>query len=340
MLALRLLVGWRYLGRWTLRDGLRTIPVAAGSVGMGCIGFPYHPVIEVTSKCNLSCIRCHVGSSSLGVSPPFEDLARLIRGIGQIPEFRMVVFTGGEPLVREDVTRVIEACGGSMEEISLTTNGVLLSEKAQELKEVGLNRVNVSLDSLDKETYRKISGMDTLDRVIEGIRVANQAGLAPVKINMVMMNGLNDHELERMIEFAGEENAILQLIELETSKERLNDDLYSRYHYDLREIEEQLKGRAERIVSRRMHHRMKYYLPTEVEIVRPMHNSEFCANCTRIRITSDGYLKPCLLTNKGNVDVLRPMRAGASDQEIVELFLEAVNNREPYWVKAPPQRIS
>jgi len=296
--------------------------------------------ISITQRCNLKCFYCHKeGEVAPGTEMTPEEIGRLVSIASGLGMSKLKI-TGGEPLVREDVTRVIEACGGSMEEISLTTNGVLLSEKAQELKEVGLNRVNVSLDSLDKETYRKISGMDTLDRVIEGIRVANQAGLAPVKINMVMMNGLNDHELERMIEFAGEENAILQLIELETSKERLNDDLYSRYHYDLREIEEQLKGRAERIVSRRMHHRMKYYLPTEVEIVRPMHNSEFCANCTRIRITSDGYLKPCLLTNKGNVDVLRPMRAGASDQEIVELYLEAVNNREPYWVKAPPQRIS
>jgi GTP 3',8-cyclase len=296
--------------------------------------------ISITQRCNLKCFYCHKeGEVTPGTEMTPEEIGRLVSIASGLGMSKLKI-TGGEPLVRKDVTRVIEACGGSMEEISLTTNGVLLSEKAQELKEVGLDRVNVSLDSLDKETYRKISGMDTLDRVIEGIRAANQAGLVPVKINMVMMNGLNDHEFERMIEFAGEENAILQLIELETSKEHLNDGLYSRYHYDLKEIEEQLKGRAERIVSRRMHHRMKYYLPTEVEIVRPMHNSEFCANCTRIRITSDGYLKPCLLTNKGNVDVLRPMRAGVSDQEIVELFMEAVNNREPYWVKAPPQRIS
>jgi len=296
--------------------------------------------ISITQRCNLKCFYCHKeGEVAPGTEMTPEEIGRLVSIASGLGMSKLKI-TGGEPLVREDVTRVIEACGGSMEEVSLTTNGVLLSEKAQELKEVGLDRVNVSLDSLDKETYRGISGMDTLDRVIEGIRAANQAGLVPVKINMVMMNGLNDHELERMIEFAGEENAILQLIELETSKEHLNDGLYSRYHYDLKEIEEQLKGRAERIVSRRMHHRMKYYLPTEVEIVRPMHNSEFCANCTRIRITSDGYLKPCLLTNKGNVDVLRPMRAGVSDQEIVELFMEAVNNREPYWVRAPPQRIS
>ena len=161
MLALRLLVGWRYLGRWTLRDGLRTIPVAAGSVGMGCIGFPYHPVIEVTSKCSLSCIRCHVGSSSLGVSPPFEDLARLIRGIGQIPEFRMVVFTGGEPLVREDLPELARVAKGVGLPVVIATNATLIDDgTARVLRRSGVVGAAISLDAVDPRTSRQDPGQE------------------------------------------------------------------------------------------------------------------------------------------------------------------------------------
>lgn len=265
-----------------------------------------------------------------------DEISKLISLASRL-DISKVKITGGEPLIRKDVTEIIEECAAKMEEVSLTTNGILLAERADELSEAGLDRVNISLDSLRKDTYKQITGVDALERVLDGVRAANNAGLVPIKLNTVLLRGINDHELDDMIRFAEKEGAILQLIELEASREKLNDGFYSRYHLDLHEIEEQLKIRAERIVSRKMHHRMKYYLPTEVEVVRPMHNSEFCANCTRIRITSDGWVKPCLLTNKGNVDILGPLRAGASEEELTALFIKAVNNREPYWSESQLQ---
>jgi len=126
---------------------------------MGCIGFPYHPVIEVTSKCSLSCIRCHVGSSSLGVSPPFEDLARLIRGIGQIPEFRMVVFTGGEPLVREDLPELARVAKGVGLPVVIATNATLIDDgTARVLRRSGVVGAAISLDAVDPGLHDRIRG--------------------------------------------------------------------------------------------------------------------------------------------------------------------------------------
>jgi len=287
--------------------------------------------ISITQRCNLNCFYCHrEGEESPRTEMTVDEIGTLISLASRL-DISKVKITGGEPLIRKDITEIIEECAGKMEEVSLTTNGILLADRADELSNAGLNRVNISLDSLKGETYRRITGVDALERVLEGVRAAKDAGLVPVKLNTVLLKGINDQELDEMIKFAEREGAILQLIELETSRDNLNDGFYSRYHVDMHEIEEQLKIRAERIVSRRMHHRMKYYLPTEVEVVRPMHNSEFCANCTRIRITSDGWVKPCLLTNKGNVDILGPLRSGASEEELTELFIKAVRNREPYW---------
>jgi len=289
--------------------------------------------LSVTQQCNLKCFYCHKeGEISPSNEMTPEEIGRLVAIAGEMG-MRKLKITGGEPLVREDISEVIEACCPHIEEISLTTNGILLSEKAHELKKAGLNRVNISLDTLDREIYRSISGVDGLDMVLKGIDGALEADLTPIKLNMVLMKGLNHDHVEELIRFSGEKGVILQIIELETSKERLESGFYQKYHFDLFELEEDLRSRAERIVSREMHHRMKYFLPTEVEVVRPMHNPEFCAHCNRLRVTSDGKLKPCLLSNDGLVDAVSPMREGMDDDHIRDLFRRTVENRKPYWME-------
>lgn len=244
--------------------------------------------------------------------------------------------TGGEPLLRDDICEVIRRASNYMKEISMTTNGALLDHCASGLKDAGLRRVNISLDVLDAEKYEIITGRDCLQQAINGVEAAIANDLTPVKLNMVVMKGVNDHEVEEMIHFAGEKGTILQLIELETDGGCKSAELYEKYHYDFASIERELKRDAIKVEERELHKRRKYFIEngsniTEVEVVKPMHNTTFCENCTRIRVTSDGKLKPCLLRNDNLVDIVGPIRSGASDEELTEIFEKAILLREPFW---------
>ncbi|RJS89328.1 GTP 3',8-cyclase MoaA [Candidatus Bathyarchaeota archaeon] len=289
--------------------------------------------ISVTQRCNLNCFYCHrEGESSLHRDEMTPEEIQRIVSIAASFGLSKVKITGGEPLLREDILEIVSRIHDTpgIEEVSMTTNGILLSDYAYELRKAGLARVNVSLDTLVRELFRRITGMDALRSVTLGIERAKDAGLHPVKVNMVLLKGLNENEVMSMIDFARRNGVILQIIELEAPKE---DDLYRRYHVSLDSVEALLEGMAEEIIVRRMHHRRKYHLRGggEVEVVKPMHNTEFCRHCNRIRVTSDGKLKPCLFRNDNLVDILGPMRRGASQDELKELFLEAVRRREPYF---------
>lgn len=287
--------------------------------------------ISITQRCDLRCLYCHrEGEVAPGDEMTPEEIERLV-AIGSSMGMRKLKITGGEPLLRDDILDIVRLTARLTGDVSMTTNGTLLSDLSSGLKEAGLRRVNVSLDTLDPGTYKMISGIDVLDRVINGIRKAISVGLSPVKLNMVVMKGTNSSEIDDMIRFSRDVGAVLQLIELEAPRENVNDGYYAKYHYDLDELERSLASRAVKVVPRDLHRRMKYFLPEEVEVVRPMHNSVFCANCHRLRITSDGHLKPCLLTSNGMIDVLTPIRKGASDSQLVALFRSAVGSREPYW---------
>jgi len=289
--------------------------------------------ISVTQRCNLNCFYCHregEDQSKKGEMTP-EEIQRIVAiaasfGLGEVK------LTGGEPLIRRDileiVTKIHETPG--VKEVSMTTNGILLPEYAYDLKKAGLARVNVSLDTLKSEIYKQITGVDALKSVTFGIAKAKDAGLHPVKVNMVLLKGLNEHEVPEMIDFARKNDVILQIIELEAPDE---NEWYKRYHANLDAVEHLLESMAESITIRKMHHRKKYHLRGggEVEIVKPMHNTEFCRHCNRIRVTSDGKLKPCLFRNDNLVDMLGPMRRGASEDTLRKVFLEAVKRREPYF---------
>jgi len=242
-----------------------------------------------------------------------------------------VKITGGEPLLREDVVEIVRRISSHVEEVSMTTNGYLLAERACDLKEAGLDRVNVSYHSGNPDVFCKIIGSDSYLRVREGIAAAKDCGLDPVKLNMVVMKGINEEEIPRMIEFAKEVGATLQLIEYQPLERGATD--WADYHYDLKPLEEELEARSSRVVEREMHRRRQYHLADGgiVEVVRPMHNSDFCMYCTRLRLTSNGELKPCLMRDDNHVEAVSLLRKGGNRESIKAAFREAVANREPFW---------
>lgn len=276
--------------------------------------------VSLTPKCNLSCIYCHregenAPEASLS-APEIAEVLRVAAGFG----IRSVKFTGGEPMLRPDLIEIIKSVPAGMES-SITTNGTLLAGLAADIKQAGLRRVNVSIDSLDPSTYEKITGSDKLSDVLEGIDEALDTGLTPVKLNMVVLKGINDHEVDDFLGYVrGNRDLVLQLIELMNFN---NCD----HHGELNGLENSLASRSKQIITRRMHHRKKYCLDgAEVEVVRPLHNTEFCAFCNRLRVTSDGKLKPCLLRTDNHVDI-----RGKSGKDLEDLFTEAVRRRAPFY---------
>lgn len=279
-----------------------------------------------------------------------DEIERIVK-IGRSLGINRVKLTGGEPLLRTDIIDIISLVSGHVREVSMTTNGTLLEDTAIELKEAGLARVNINLNTLSSSNYQKITGRDLFKTVMKGLISAKDAGYNPIKLNMVLLNGVNNHEIEDMAVFSSKLGAVLQLIELETTKGGVDNELFTRFHFDLSPIEKMLEHGAVDVKENPLHRRGKYFMPikndradsfnlteskknnglVEVEIVRPMHNSDFCRNCTRIRLTSDGRLKSCLFANDGLVDIVGPLREGKSDDTLKKIFENAAKNRRPYW---------
>ncbi|WP_369425571.1 GTP 3',8-cyclase MoaA [Methanothrix sp.] len=276
--------------------------------------------MSVTSRCNLRCIYCHHEGEMPADREISREMAVNVVSAASRLGMRSVKITGGEPLMRTDLEEMIagfkEVAPGI--EISITTNGVYLKDRADRLAAAGLSRANISLDSLDPERYRRITGAreGDLERVLCGIEAALISGLRPVKLNMVVLRE-NECEIPDMIEFSRKNGIILQLIEL------LGDGPKG----DLESVERMLEAEADGVLTREMHRRRKYFIKgAVVEIVRPMDNTEFCAHCNRLRVTSDGRLKPCLLRN----DNLLEMKSTDPD-EIEMLIVEAVRRRAPFF---------
>jgi cyclic pyranopterin phosphate synthase len=276
--------------------------------------------IALTSRCNLRCLYCHHEGE---VEPNGEISDEMVIGVAQAAAslgVRSLKLTGGEPLLRQGLADLIAQMPSDMK-ISLTTNGIYLAQQADELARAGLGRVNVSLDSLQPQTYRAITGgrEKDLERVLQGLDAAAEAGLLPIKLNVVVLKQ-NEAEIPAIIDFCREKDFIAQLIQL------LDLD-HKGLAGDIDAIEARLAAQADRVQTREMHRRKKYLLDgAEVEIVRPMDNTEFCANCNRLRITSDGKIKPCLLRSDNLVQI-----DSCDCGRIEELLQEANARREPYF---------
>ena len=301
--------------------------------------------ISVNRECNLACFYCHNEGDFHGrrtMTPgEIEDLARLASDMG----VRKLKLTGGEPLVRDDIVGIVQRVAPLFEEVSMTTNGVRLAPLVPALREAGLARVNISLNSLGRDRYVRICGSDHLDDVIAGIDASIEAGLTPVKLNMVLLKGINEDEVPDLLRFAAGRGAVLQIIELEIERERISSKIYSEHHADLGRIREWLLATGRRNGANPLHNRERYVLegeldgealpaPVEVELVMPMHNTGFCANCTRIRLTAGGYVKGCLFDRECVEDLLEPLREGEGPEELERRIMKVVSERKPYWNEA------
>ena len=287
--------------------------------------------ISLTQRCNFNCFFCHQEGESGPNGEVTPDEIEAVVSVAAELGINKIKLTGGEPLLRDDVVEIVRRISPYVDEVSMTTNGYMLKEKACDLREAGLKRVNISFHSTDPEKFCKIIGRESVQAVREGIDAALECGLSPIKLNMVVMKGINDEEIEDMIAFSKEAGATLQLIEYQALEKGVKE--YDSYHFDLKPLEEQLAARSQTIVEREMHRRKQYHLEDGgiVEVVRPMHNSEFCAYCTRLRMTSDGHLKPCLMREDNYVEAVSRLRDGEGREELVEAFKESVAAREPFW---------
>ena len=208
--------------------------------------------ITITNRCNVNCLYCHhdgmVRSRDEMTADELYTICKVAKKIG----VRKIRLSGGEPLLKKDIVRIVEKIASlDFEDISMTTNGILLERYAEDLKEAGLDRVNVSLDTLDKDTYEFITKKDYLEDAKKGILKAVEVGLYPVKINMVIMKDINQNEIKEMFKFCKKNNIVLQLIELIESENCDEDKFSKEYHYNLDSIENEIADIADDMYERK-----------------------------------------------------------------------------------------
>jgi len=284
--------------------------------------------ISLTDRCNFDCVYCHnegLGDTRGPMEAQDDEMTAddVVRFLEVAEEFGVekAKFTGGEPMLRQDLEEIIERTPDSME-TSLTTNGTFIPGRAEALVDAGLDRVNVSQDALDPEAFRELTKSGAYDDVIAGVHAAVDAGLTPVKLNMVVFEATAGYVPEMVEHVASNDGLQLQLIEY-------MPELAGRPEWavDIERVHGWLEEQADRVERREMHGRKRYWVNGGmVEIVDPVGNESFCANCHRVRVTHQGYLKGCLNRN----DDLRSM-GEMTKPEIREAFREVVANRVPYY---------
>ena len=290
--------------------------------------------ISLTDRCNFRCKYCMpaegiemMSHSNILTLEEIVRLAEISVSLG-VSKIRL---TGGEPLVRRGVVGLLSKLSkiDGIENISMTSNGFLLEEMAQDLKENGLNRLNISLDTIDRKKFKNITRIDGLDKVLKGIDVAISAGFDPIKINAVAVRGVNDDEIINLAEYSIEKKLVLRFIE----QMPFNMD-HSHSYMPASEIIEILSTRfgpaslaedKRRLVSAGSGPAALYHFGENafvVGFITPISN-HFCGNCNRLRITADGKLKPCLLSNE-EIDIKNKLREGASDEVIKEILASSI----------------
>jgi cyclic pyranopterin phosphate synthase len=292
---------------------------------------PIHDLrISVTDRCNLRCTYCMPAEPTWFPRSEilsYEEILRLVR-IAVANGVRKLRITGGEPLVRRDLPDLVRMLSKTpgVDDLSLTTNGVLLEEAALPLAEAGLARLNVSLDTLDPERFRKMTGRDALAATLTGLEAAAAAGLTPIKLNAVLLRGQNDDEVERLAEFArglGYELRFIECMPLENDGSwdpgRVVSGAEVLRRIDaIRPLVPDPSGDPHAPASRFLYADGSGAVGFIDSVTAP-----FCGDCSRLRLTSDGKLRVCLY-DRNEVDLKTPMRAGAGDETLASMMRDAV----------------
>ncbi|MFB3918115.1 MAG: GTP 3',8-cyclase MoaA [Terriglobales bacterium] len=292
--------------------------------------------IAITDRCNYKCVYCRTGTLGAQFPElPFSDYLRMVRLLAALGIAKLRI-TGGEPLLRRgvidfvrDVSR-IKNCDGAPLETAVTTNGHLLAEMAQPLKDAGLTRITVSMDAVDPEKFAHITrAHDGYHAVLAGVRAAKKAGLEPVKINCVLLRGFNEDQVVAFGKFARDEGVVVRFIEFMPLEEdrvwspdivvRLDEVLQRMAKFQpLVEIEHGLSETARR-------YRFQDGIG-EIGIIAPVSNP-FCNHCSRVRITSDGKIRTCLFSVFEH-DLAGRMHRGDSDEQLVRFIRNVVSAKE------------
>ncbi|MCG5214961.1 GTP 3',8-cyclase MoaA [Streptosporangium sp. KLBMP 9127] len=294
--------------------------------------------VSLTDRCNLRCTYCMPPEGLDWLPKPelltAEEIARLV-GIGVerlgITEVR---YTGGEPLLRRELIEIVghTAALSPRPQVSLTTNGIGLARLAEPLAAAGLDRVNVSLDTIDREIFKRLAHRDRLPDVLKGLEGAAAAGMLPVKVNAVLMRGVNEHEAIPLLEFCLERGYELRFIEqmpldAQHGWRRENmvtaDEILAMLnaHVELTPDDPVERGSAP----------AELFLidggPARVGVIGSV-TRPFCGACDRVRLTADGQIRNCLFATEES-DLRAAMRSGASDEELAERWLAAVRGKRP-----------
>jgi cyclic pyranopterin phosphate synthase len=291
--------------------------------------------ISVTDRCNLRCSYCmpehplHVDREDV---LSFEEIDRLV-GVAVRLGWRKVRLTGGEPLVRKDCVELVARLGRrkaeGLEQLVMTTNGILLSRFAGDLVRAGLDRVNVSLDTLDRDRFRAVTGYDRLEAVVAGIEAAIAAGLTPVKINTVLIRGQTEDEIPAFAELARTRPLDVRFIEFMP---------FAGNGWSLDRVlgSAEIRGRLEASIPlvavdapRDGGPARTFTAPGwagRVSFISPMTDRAFCTRCNRVRMTSEGKLRGCLM-NENEIDFRKALRSGADEAGLAALFRRAIGEK-------------
>ncbi len=286
--------------------------------------------ISVTDRCNLRCIYCMppegVPQMPHGEILSYEEIQTVVKAAAELGVDK-IRLTGGEPLVRADLPKLIKMLSRieGIQELSLTTNGTLLKNYALELRQAGLSRINLSLDTLKTDRFQYITRLGGLKDVLDGISAAKKAGFDPVKINAVVMQGINDDEILDFARMTCEEGCHVRFIELMPFKGMAE-------FVPSVEVRQRISllGKLEPCPSITGNGPARYYrlagAKGTIGFISPLTELPFCSRCNRIRLTPDGRLRPCLL-GEDEIDLKMPLRNNASTEELRRLILKAVASK-------------
>jgi len=292
--------------------------------------------ISITDRCNYKCVYCRTGNEgAIYADLPLADYLRMADVFVELG-IEKVRITGGEPLLRSGVVGFVRELSklrtpdGEPLDLAITTNGHLLAEMAQPLKDAGLNRVTVSMDAVDPERFARITRVpDGFHAVLAGVRAAKKAGLEPVKVNCVLLRGFNDDQIVEFAKFARDEEVVLRFIEFMPLEE---DRVWSpEIVVTFKEILERLRAFRPlmEIPHKRSETARRYTFDDgigEIGIIAPV-SQPFCGHCSRVRVTSDGKIRTCLFSIFDH-DLHAVMRRGGSDDDLVVFIRKVVQKKE------------